>query len=404
MRLLCPSPLILAIAISVRFCRSERTTAAFAPTEHHTRSDKLFSESVYDTIQNGKIAVIPDFLPPSFVDVLQRDAAALHEAGHFSTDALASYGTSGKFDPSRDRAVLKLSQWKNDALGDAATRTQLAARMRALRSDLAVHLDRPGLMQGASASAIQFGDGSTEISYTRFGPGAFLKRHVDEHHEELKGTAGWSTPTRRSLSWLVYLNRDWNPDRSGGALRCYERNAAASHSVGARPNGDLQIGWLRPSRTDPVERPVFLDAQHDGGANHRCAMYVVDPVREGQLQYITKEFNPNPTLFVAGSEFLVQKLSIQQQRRDWADRFHLIEPPKSKITDWLTALDDDQKTAAADDESVLDVPPLAGTLVVFDSVTLPHEVLPTVDRERYATSGWMHEDQQSVETHPDYTV
>ena len=162
-----------------------------------------------------------------------------------------------------------------------------------------------------------------------------------------------------------------------------------------------------------MERPVFLDAQHDGANigsgsssdQHRCAMYVDDPVQEGRVQYITKEFNPNPTLFVAGSEFLVQKLLIQpHERRDWADRFHLIEPPKSKITDWLATFDDQQKTAAADDESVLEVPPLAGTLVVFDSVTLPHEVLPTVDRERYATSGWMHEDQQRVETHPDYTV
>ena len=72
-------------------------------------------------------------------------------------------------------------------------------------------------------------------------------------------------------------------------------------------------------------------------------MYVDDPVREGQVRYITKDFNPNPTLFVAGSEFLVQKLLIQpHERRDWADRFHLIEPPKSRITDWLAAFDDRQ--------------------------------------------------------------
>ena len=43
-----------------------------------------------------------------------------------------------------------------------------------------------------------------------------------------------------------------------------------------------------------------------------------------------------------------------------------------------------------------DIPPLGGTLVIFDSVTLPHEVLPSIGKERWAISGWMHEDQQSI--------
>jgi hypothetical protein len=30
---------------------------------------------------------------------------------------------------------------------------------------------------------------------------------MDEHHEELKGPkAAWATASRRSVSWLVYLN------------------------------------------------------------------------------------------------------------------------------------------------------------------------------------------------------
>lgn len=32
-----------------------------------------------------------------------------------------------------------------------------------------------------------------------------------------------------------------------------------------------------------------------------------------------------------------------------------------------------------------------GTLVLFDSVCVPHEVLATRGRERYACSGWFHE-------------
>ena len=59
-----------------------------------------------------------------------------------------------------------------------------------------------------------------EFSYTRFAPGASRARHVDEHHEETKGTEGWRAPTRRSVTWLVYLNER---DVAGGRLRAYER-------------------------------------------------------------------------------------------------------------------------------------------------------------------------------------
>ena len=60
-------------------------------------------------------------------------------------------------------------------------------------------------------------------------------------------------------------------------------------------------------------------------------------------------------------------------------------PPKSRATDALIA-------AGKNEERPLDVAPQEGTLVLFDSVTLPHEVLATVGRERYACSGWFHED------------
>jgi 2OG-Fe(II) oxygenase superfamily len=374
-----------------------------------SRDGRLFSESVYDKIQQGKIAVIPEFLSKSFVATLKRDAQDLYNTNYFATDALASYGSKGEFDPSKDRTVLRLNQWKNTALGDWDTRRTFGARMKDLRADLAVHLQRPGLTQGVSVTT--FGEGSAEISYTRFGPGAFLKRHVDEHHEELKGVAGWSKPTRRSLSWLIYLNEDWNSDQSGGCLRCFERaSGKPSHRVGARRNGDLQVGWLRPTLKDPVERPVFLDAQFDENnveslKNHNCAMYIDSPVSDGpstsyeisQPYYITQSFNAHPTLFVAGGEFLARKFLV---RKDFASRFHFIDPPKSLATDLFSAIQG--KTSAHNDELAIDVAPLAGTLVVFDAVALPHQVLPSIGRTRWATSGWMHEDQQKIETHPFY--
>lgn len=355
-----------------------------------TPSSKRLKQSDYDTIASGRIAVMPDFLPPSEIAALKRDASSLWNDHLFSTDALASYGTSGNFDPSKDRAVLKLKQWKNANLGNFETRQLFGARMQELRADLAYNLNRPRLTQGESVT--KYGSGSTEISYTRFGPGAYLKRHVDEHHEELKGTAGWEQPTRRSLSWLIYLNEDWNANVDGGCLRCYERAARTARIVGARRDGDLQIGWLRPTLGDPYERPVFMDAQRPGKDGH-CAMYVDGD--GNTVEYISKDFNAHPTLFVAGSELLAQKTLIANS--ETASRFHFIEPPKSKLNDFLASV-----SPNSDDETPKDIEPTAGTLVVFDSVSLPHEVLATTNKERWATSGWFHEDQQPVEGHPHY--
>lgn len=57
----------------------------------------------------------------------------------------------------------------------------------------------------------------------------------------------------------------------------------------------------------------------------------------------------------------------------------------------------------ASDELLADIDPMGGTLVLFDSVSLPHEVLATKNRERWATSGWFHEDQQPEHGHREIT-
>ncbi len=46
---------------------------------------------------------------------------------------------------------------------------------------------------------------------------------------------------------------------------------------------------------------------------------------------------------------------------------------------------------------ILDVMPAVGTLVLFDSVTLPHLVMEVMgSRQRIAATGWFHEDSQFV--------
>ena len=42
------------------------------------------------------------------------------------------------------------------------------------------------------------------------------------------------------------------------------------------------------------------------------------------------------------------------------------------------------------------VPPIGGTLLLFDSVAVPHEVLATTAGERWAMAGWFHQPSQPV--------
>lgn len=347
----------------------------------------VLPESAVNTINDGRIAVVPNFLSPSEVSRLRSDASNLYNDGHFIVDALAGYGAKAgakdksSFESSKDRAVLPAyipSQKKNGPfvsnLGDVDGRKSLKTTISALRTDLAKALDRPGL-------DTPDGGDNHEMSFTRFGPGALLSRHIDEHHEEVKGRAGWSRPTRRSISWLIYLNgEDWDANSDGGELRTYERKYPSAYSVGSR-NGDLQLGWLTPTPNDPKERPVFLDGRR-GGISGKCALYI-DSNDGGRKVYLTKEFDSDPYLFLT-SDFFIQNVLIKDH--ELGSRFHYLEQPKSKLTAYL-----------GDDpgERVKDVAPLGGTLVAFDSVALPHEVLPTMERERWAASGWFHERQQS---------
>ena len=85
-----------------------------------------------------------------------------------------------------------------------AARRLLAAKLAALRREASVSLRRPSMGRAGAVA--------DERSYNWYEPGASLRRHGDEFHEETKGPRGWLLPTRRSITWLLYLNRDWRAD------------------------------------------------------------------------------------------------------------------------------------------------------------------------------------------------
>ena len=79
--------------------------------------------------------------------------------------------------------------------------------------------------------------------------------------------------TRRSITWLAYLNDDWDPKRDGGQLRLHERAQPSSH-VGALDT-HLQVGWLRATAPEG-EQPVFLDPFRGDAESESCMLFTRD--------------------------------------------------------------------------------------------------------------------------------
>ena len=165
--------------------------------------------------------------------------------------------------------------------------------------------------------------------------------------------------------------------------------------MGATADGDLQVGWLRASAADPVERPVFLESRLRDKAGN-CALRVGDVI-------VSKPFHASPTLYV-NADFVLQSLFLDPAL---AKRFQRLEELR-------TPLNPDPPIQGEYESR--DVAPLAGRLVMYDSVAVPHEVLavrlprlifffllPTCkppqvegDAPRFALAGWFHEGQQAM--------
>ena len=199
-------------------------------------------------------------------------------------------------------------------------------------------------------------------------------------------------PTRRSVTWLVYLNDGWK-EEEGGALRCFPRSdvdrKANNVQVGCQ-EGNLQVGWVNDST------PVFLDVFRESGG---AALYqLVSSSTEGS------DTSPNERQILS-----VQDFNVPGQPIDFS--IFLKDEVKDKFEQISTSRLDPRfataSTSAAgnttpthdfdcsDERTILDIPPIGGTLVVFDSVSLPHLVREvTGKRQRIAATGWFHEDSQ----------
>ena len=235
-----------------------------------------------EQIDAGRAVVLSNWLSPEETAALRTDQIACLEAGHFKDftsnihrgDILSmpSYSVKGKDGPYADAEV-----------GDVSVRNKFKARMAVVKAVLASQ------MRGRSTLANDVGQ-THEIQYLHYRPGAQVFRHTDDRHVELKRPNGSRLPkkpdaTRRSITWLVYLNDDWDPNTDGGQLRLHERAQPSTH-VGALDT-HLQVGWLRATATDG-EQPVFLDPfRGPGPENESCMLFTCDA--DGNKRDLSRE-------------------------------------------------------------------------------------------------------------------
>ena len=361
------------------------TTTTTTQAISSTSSSPILSSAHITTIANGGVAILPNFVPPTLVTKLRKDATLLQSQGHFRPDGLTNNakGNANKqgFTKTGDRQTFRSdgqSLWFEQELGDIAARLEFEGLLSNLRQQLAVGLNRPTLVANKDSN------NRHEITYNWYEPGAKLGRHLDEHHEETKGPKGWMVNTRRSVTWLLYLNKDWQANE-GGSLLCHPRSNAGNNAVCNGPigahEGNLQIGWMDDYT------PVYLDAFRDTGGT---ALY---SIKKGNTRkYLSQRDFDVPAQPIDFARFLPESIQPNfEQISTVAKDPRFASSAVASNTASTTTIDN------TSDDGSLEITPYGGTLVLFDSVTLPHSVLPvTGTRQRIAATGWFHEDSQFV--------
>jgi len=406
------------------FANALAATAATTSTSTSTTTltSPLLSRSDVAKIANGGVAVLPGFVPADLVERMRADAKQLQKKGAFRPDGLTNYalGDSEKqgFTPTASRQTFRAEasgsqqSWFLSDLGDSSTRIEFDDLLAELRKQLAADLHRPTLLNSDDQ---QKDRQRTEITYNWYEPGAKLGRHLDEHHEETKGPMGWRYPTRRSVTWLVYLNDDWKA-HEGGALLCHPRrghdgtftdddvtNSIDCGLIGSH-EGNIQVGWMDD------HTPVYLDAFRESGgtALYSCkipskrtasvstasaiaAASSLDATYE-RVYWSKRDFDV-PAQPIDFGSFLPKAVKPRFEQISTASKDPRFANKNAPST--LVAISKTTTSATTDTTNELEVTPSGGTLVLFDSVTLPHSVLEvTGNRQRIAATGWFHEDSQ----------
>lgn len=336
------------------------------------------------TIQSGNAFQQMNFLHSQDVNELREAVLSLRESERFKPSGLSDR-TKGKQEfNAKDRQVLGIdfNNLNDLAMSPSAVAalTKVYHTIKQLRFDLSLLLDRPTLADDTLAHEVYLSISSA---------GARLPRHLDERHEEIKGRLGWLSSSRRSLSWLIYLTDEGWSSSNGGQLKTFPQQGRV-RGITACNDGDLQVGWLRYKKGSDIVSPVFLDCNVPSAGNissndavldeRSCILYTVGD--DKSKSYVSIPFSMvnsstgekiDDTML---SSYILSDIAVTYD-------FYKIE----ETMRWANGQIPSHSTA-------VDLLPVSGSLVIFDSVSLPHEVELTIVGNRLALAGWFHEKQQ----------
>jgi len=393
------SPLIVnELALILLFPASQAFTLSM---QQGVTSSKPPSD--YSIIQKGGLFIQPNWITAKEIDALRRDIAHLRENGRHTCSLSLDYNNNNNktltFIPSglsnrvkgddnefgkSDRLTCTLTAGL-EGNGDCWIRDVMDAKLNGLIEEITE--------QQPSRQRL-----SLEEQYYSISPvGSLLPRHMDERHEETKGSENaWLSETRRSISWLVYLSD--SETVTGGQFRAFTRHCKGPY-CGAH-DGNVQIGWLDyyldEHKYEHEQRydPVFLDSWvktktvkkhniddiNEHGARQWQPLYSLYrmKMKNGKEE---REYLSHP--FGTTSPGWPQAIDLEPHKLGNALASQLFPQVQSKFI--LTDKIHDNPT---------DIQPTAGTLVLFDSVAVPHEVLEVTRGDRLALAGWFHETQQ----------
>ncbi|CAB9527456.1 expressed unknown protein [Seminavis robusta] len=387
-------------------CRSGVYALAEAPS-NNACFNSLDVPALKKAIGSGHVYQHHDFLSNEEVNHLWNEINRLEETGVFARSGLSNTVQANNQNFGNQDRTLCPVPWWTDSLQQAPAVSgdnpiqPIASRIQDLRHALGSLLDRPTMTDASLAH---------ECYYSMSQVGSFLPRHMDERHEELKGAKGWLLPSRRSLSWLIYLSdpEDWTLEENGGALRAFVPKHVLDTELQqlTQDEGNLQIGWLLPTKEDANEPqiPVYLDSwfpvsfsPEDQPPEPHCILYTRNPQQKERV-FLTQPWLTEGLQGISLADFL--KTWAQRQSNDDkeeasgntglflrgedANNFVLIEDRPA----WDAGGSEPDGTVAED------VLPSRGSLVIFDSVTVPHQVELIKRGRRVALAGWFHEETQ----------
>ena len=136
-------------------------------------SSPLISSEDIHKISKGGVAIIPNWLPSNLVTSMRNDARHLFETDQFQPDGLTNTALGRPdqqgFTKRADRQTFRGGAGWDSTVGDTSTRMEFANRMKELRTQLSIELDRPTLKDDGRLKH--------EMTYNWYEPGAKLGKY-----------------------------------------------------------------------------------------------------------------------------------------------------------------------------------------------------------------------------------